>query len=172
MTEEIKNKKKSTMIIEKDRPFFSPMSMWREIDNAFDAFRRQFENHLWHPFRPFVVPHALSHRTRMPAMDFKDENDKFVLTMEIPGITKQDIDITLTEYQIEIKVEKEEGKKEEGECYVCQERISSNFKRVFEFPEEIVVDNSDATLENGILEISLPKKVPEPKREARKLDIK
>ena len=172
MPDEIIKKKKHVSIIDPDRPFFGPMSMWKELDTIFDAFRRQFDNHMMHPFRPFMVNPILESRTRLPAMDFKETEDSFILTAEIPGVPKEEIDITLTGTKIEITAQTGEERKEEGDCFVCQERISSNFKRVFEFPKEIVPDRSEATMKNGVLEIMLPKKEPEPKVEAKKSTLR
>ena len=173
MTDEIiKKKKKPTTIIEHNRPYFGPMSMWKELDTIFDAFRHQFDNHLMHPFRPFMVHPVLENRTRLPPMDFKETEDSYILTIELPGIPKEDIDISLTNTKIEIKADTSEEIKEEGDCYVCHERLSSTFNRVFEFPEEILADRSEASMEHGVLKIVLPKKEPEPKVEAKKLEIK
>jgi HSP20 family protein len=172
MTDEIivKKLKKPATIINQDRPFFGPMSMWKELDNAFDAFRHQFDNHFWHPFRPFMVHPAMQASTRLPPIDFKETEDSFILTAEIPGIAKENIDISLTNARIDISADTAEEKHEEGECYVCQERSSTSFKRSFEFPQEIVSEGAEASMENGILKIILPKKEPEPKVEAKKLD--
>ena len=171
MTDEIIKKKKPVSIIERDRPYFGPMSMWKELDTIFNAFRHQFDNHLMHPFRPFMVNPVLKGRTRLPPVDFKETEDSYILTVEIPGVPKEDIEISLTDTRIEIKAETSEEMKEEGECYVCQERLLNTFNRVFEFPEEILADKSKASMENGVLRIVLPKKEPEPKIEAKKLEI-
>ena len=172
MTDEIiVKKKKPGTIIEHDQPYFGPLSMWRELDNVFNAFSKQFDNHFLHPFRPMMVHPALASRTRLPAMDFKETEDSFILTAEIPGTPKEDIEISLTDTRIEISVESKEEKQEEGECFVCQERSSTSFKRVFDFPAEIISENAKASMENGILKVLLPKKDLKPRVEARKLEI-
>lgn len=172
MTEEITQKKKPTTIVELSRPYFGPMSMWKELDNIFDAFRHQFDNHIMHPFRPFMVNPILKSRIRLPPLDFKETEESYILTVEVPGVPKDDIEISLTDTRIEITAETREEAKDEGECYVCQERVSNTFNRVFEFPKEILADRSEASMENGVLKVVLPKKVPEPKVEAKKLEIK
>lgn len=172
MTEEITQKKKPTTIVELSRPYFGPMSMWKELDNIFDAFRHQFDNHMMHPFRPFMVNPILKSRMRLPPLNFKETEESYILSVEVPGVPKEDIEISLTDTRIEIKAETREETKEEGECYVCQERVSNTFNRIFEFPKEILADRSEASMENGVLKVVLPKKVPEPKVEAKKLEIK
>ena len=168
----IVKKKKPGTIIGHDQPYFGPLSMWRELDNVFNAFSKQFDNHFLHPFRPMMVHPALESRIRLPAMDFKETEDSFILTAEIPGIPKEDIETSLTDTRIEISVESKEEKQEEGECYVCQERSSTSFKRAFEFPAEIVSENAEASMENGILTVIFPKKELKPRVKARKLEIK
>lgn len=108
---------------------------------------------------------------RLPNMDFKDKGDSYVLTAEIPGVKKENIDITLTDNRIHIKTNNEEEKMEEGECYVCQERTSTKFHRTFEFPEIIDPDAVDATLEDGILSVTLGKKDCECEEEVKTVKI-
>jgi len=165
------NKKKGQIIERREMHPYSPLAMMQEVDNVFDAIKREFDDLFWNPFRPRFVSHVLEDRFRAPPMDLKDEGENLVLVAELPGMGKDDVDVTLTDDRIEIVAETKEEKKDEGECYICRERSYKKFKRVFEFPEEILSEKAEARLEDGVLKIVMPKKEPAPKKEARKLKI-
>jgi HSP20 family protein len=107
----------------------------------------------------------------MPSMNFKDKGDKFVLTAEVPGVKKEDFDISISDSMFHLKAESGEEMHEEGECYVCQERTSASYHRSMEFPEEIDSSNAKVTLENGVLTVDLPKKETTSSNGLRKLTI-
>ena len=104
-------------------------------------------------------------------MDFKDQGSKFVLSAEIPGVKKEDIEIIISDSRIHLKAESGEEKHEEGECYVCQERTSASFHRSMEFPEEIDSAIAKVTHVNGVLTLEFPKKEVKPSGGMRKLTI-
>ncbi len=172
MVTSIITRKKPTDIERRERPYYHPFSLMREFDDLFDDFRRNFGDFYLHPQRRALFDRTSNEMIRMPAMDLRDKGEYFLLTAEIPGINKDDMEITLTDERIEIKAELTLENKDENDCYICQERRSSSFHRMFEFPEHINAENAEAKLENGILEVILPKKEPVPKTEARKLEIK
>jgi len=76
----------------------------------------------------------------------------------MPGLDKGDIKINLTEDKLEISAETkyEEEKKEKG--YVYKERRSGSYYRTISLPSSIDSDNSKASYNNGILQITMPKK--------------
>jgi len=152
------------------RPHQHIMPMRRRRNGG--MIRRGFDDLFWNPFHNHIHHYPHQHGARLPTMDFKDKGEKFVLSAELPGVKKENIDLTVSDNFIHIKTNHQEEKIEEGECYVCQERTSSRFHRSFEFPEEINSDEVEATLENGILTISLPKKEEAPKENVKKLKVK
>lgn len=149
-----------------------------EFDRIFDDFRNSFENMLWSPFWGRFGRRGPGLRfredfLREPELDLIDKGQEFLLKAELPGISKDEVDIEVSRDRIEIKAERKEEKEErdEEECYLCQERSYSSFYRSLALPEEIVPDKVKAELKNGILEIKLPKEKPTEKPEKKKVKV-
>jgi HSP20 family protein len=116
---------------------------------------------------------------RMALYELADRGDKFELQVEVPGIEKEKIDLKATKYSIEISgkhSEKTEEKTEEkkGKRYLYTERLYRSFYRNVTLPEEIVPSKVAAKVENGVLKVDLPKKIPTKsgEGEATKIDVK
>ena len=96
-------------------------------------------------------------------VEIEDKGKEFIVKAEIPGIKKEDLDIDLDKNCICINAKKEENKKEESEEHTFKksEFRYGEYARTVYFPEEIDTERTEAKLENGILEISVPKRSPE-----------
>jgi HSP20 family protein len=155
-----------------------PYDLWNEMDRVFEDFMTNFDDFFWSPFSPRRRRHALlPWRTgaityREPYIDIIDTGKEFKLSAELPGVSKDNIDITVTEDTIELSAKAVKEEKEEKEGYLRQERGYSEFYRKLILPEEVLPDNADAKLEHGVLEITLPKKEPTAEPKKRKLEIK
>ena len=90
---------------------------------------------------------------KKPLCDIIDEKDKIIIQVEMPGFSKESIDIETGRNYVKIKAEEKEEKKKN---YILKER-ARNFYRYIEIPYEVEEENARAKLENGILEITLPK---------------
>lgn len=142
-----------------------------DFDQIFDDFQRGFEELLW-PFQRsdeplFLVPTL---DVRVPATDLEDRGKDFLLKTEMPGFTKED-DINIEVAADSVEIEGTVGWKYDNKTqnYICKERECSSFYRMESLPEEIDVDKVQAKLEDGILELILPKKTPKKKK---KINIK
>lgn len=92
-----------------------------------------------------------------PAVDILENNDQFVLKAEIPGMTKDDVKITLENNVLTIRGEKKnESDKKEGD-YHRIERSYGSFERSFTIPGTIKVNDIDAQYKDGVLTLTLPK---------------
>lgn len=91
-------------------------------------------------------------------VDIKEDNDSYKVIAEMPGFTKDDINIELDDDKLTLSVEKTEEKDEsnEDEKYIHKERRSSKMARTMHF-ENIDSENIEANLNDGLLEIKLPK---------------
>ena len=94
---------------------------------------------------------------RKPFIDLVETDKEVIATVEMPGLDKGDIKINLTEDKLEISAETkhEEEKKEKG--YIFKERRSGSYYRTISLPSSIDSDNSKASYNNGILQITMPK---------------
>jgi HSP20 family protein len=107
---------------------------------------------------------------RIPLTDLVDRGKDFLLTTELPGFKKED-DINIEVTDDSIKIEAVSGWKydEESQEYICKERECKSFFRQESLPEEIDIEKVEAKLEEGILEVILPKKTP---KETKKINVK
>lgn len=104
-----------------------------------------------------------------PAIDIKDEGDKLVVTADLPGVNKEDVEIKLKEDMLEISAKTRKEKETEEEGYLRRERAYNYFYRTVRLPTSVKEEGSTAKLENGVLTIMLPKtKIEEP---AKKIQI-
>ena len=140
-----------------------------EVDRWFDDLRNEFEQRFWGPVAPFAREGVLA--ARQPPVDLADNGRELVLTAELPGVKKEDLDLRVTPDGIEIGAQAQREREENGKDYAYRERSYSSFRRVLPFPEEILPDRVEAKLTDGVLEVRLPKKAPTPKREPVKVRV-
>jgi HSP20 family protein len=93
-----------------------------------------------------------------PAANIIEQNDAFHLEIAAPGMTKEDFKINLENNILTISAEINDEKREEGKNYSRKEFYYGSFARSFTLPKTIDLDNIRADYENGILNVSLPKK--------------
>lgn len=103
-----------------------------------------------------------------PAVDIREEVDRFVLHADIPGVDPKDIDIHMEAGMLTIKGERENRKKEERDGYKRIERAYGSFYRRFTLPDTADTDHISAKSNNGVLEITIPK---QEKIQARKISV-
>ena len=136
----------------------------RPFDTLFDNFRQDIEDAF---FTPFINPRSTgmlgftdSIETRIPLCDVVDKGDKYLVSLEVPGIQKDKIEVKATDEHITISGIEEKKNEKEEENYVLKERTYRSFSRKVPFPENIMPAKVDATVENGILKIEVPKQRP------------
>ncbi len=103
-----------------------------------------------------------------PRVDISEDEKSIVVTVEIPGISKEDVKVTINDDNVlVIKGEKKrEHKTEDKERnYIRLERSFGSFQRSFMLPDNVKKDNVTAKFENGVLTISLEKVEPEPPKQ-------
>jgi len=100
-----------------------------------------------------------------PAVDIKEDADKFVIQADIPGVKPEDIEISMEAGVLTVKGEKKSEVKTEKEGYKRVERIFGSFYRRFSLPDSANGDAINAACKNGVLEIVIPKReAVKPKR--------
>ena len=121
---------------------------------------------------PEYIFHKELNGMAMP-VDVKEYEDSYCLKIELPGITKENINIDINKSYVKIEAKKEIEKEEEDKKhkYHKSEFRYGNYSRTLYFPYEIDTKDAVAELKNGILEINLPKLHKE-NQETKKLEIK
>jgi HSP20 family protein len=94
---------------------------------------------------------------RWPKVDVIDRDDEIVIRAELPGVSKDDIDVSVTERAVTIKAKTKSESKEEKEHYYRCETTSGEFERSVMLPQEVESDGAQAGLKDGILELRLRK---------------
>lgn len=97
---------------------------------------------------------------KITAIDIIDKGKEYKITAEMPGVNKKDIEINITQNNINICGETNIETKEKDEGWIRRERSYSTICRTMAFPEEVNPDKADAKLKDGILEIFVTKKSP------------
>ncbi len=94
---------------------------------------------------------------RAPAVDFVEQKNESIVSVEIPGIAKEDVKISLEEDLLTVKGERKASALPEGARWIRSERSSGEFFRTIQLPHPVKADAVSAELVNGILRITLPK---------------
>ena len=92
-----------------------------------------------------------------PAVDIKEEADRFVIMADLPGVDPGDIEITMENGVLSIKGERKSEIRDEKEGYKRVERVSGTFYRRFSLPDSADAERIEAKGKDGVLEVSLPK---------------
>ena len=96
--------------------------------------------------------------TRIPSVNITENKNEFKIEMAAPGLERKDFKVEIENDALCISSEKEQEEKEEDKNYTRREYSYSSFKRTFSLPDNCITDKIDAKYDNGILNITLPKK--------------
>ena len=119
--------------------------------------------------RGFFGPARVQKSGRAIRIDVSETDAAFLVRAEIPGVKKEDIQVTIDGGEVTIGAEvKRDTRAAEGERVLCNERHEGAVYRSFAFASDIDEVASEAKYENGVLELKLAKKTP---LAARKLTI-
>ncbi|MEX2705176.1 MAG: Hsp20/alpha crystallin family protein [Candidatus Freyrarchaeum guaymaensis] len=153
----------------------SRASFLRAFDDILEDFRRNFEELMrpwWYPTMPERRLAEIEEMVRYPYVDLIDEGDSYTVHAELPGLSKDQIELSLTNERLDLNAEVKEEKEETGKNYIHRERSYSAFRRCIVFPEEVVPEKAEAEMKKGVLTVKIPKKTPTPKVKPVKVEIK
>jgi len=100
-----------------------------------------------------------------PAANVKEDDSKYMVEVEMPGINKEYLEVIIKGKDLLIKGEKKEENREKGESYLMVERYQGSFRRTFRFASELNTKKASAEFKNGILTVTLPKTKKEKTKE-------
>ena len=110
----------------------------------------------WDPLSPLLrQPGEVTFRS--PAVDVYEDQDAIVVETELPGMKKEEVQVTLTGDLLTISGKRESEKKIERKDYFRLERSASSVSRSVRLPVEVQADKMTATLKDGVLEIRAPR---------------
>ena len=138
-----------------DNPF---MLLQREIDRLFDNFTQGF---------PALSTGGAAEL--LPNLDVTETDKQIEITAELPGLQEKDVQVNLADNVLTIRGEKKAEKEEKDKTYRLVERSYGSFVRSLELPEGVNADAIKASIDKGVLKVTVPKPAP---AQVKKIDVK
>ncbi|GEM_PF-1082404 len=144
----------------------SPMAWW---ENAFPlqqemtkifyglpaAFAPQMNDMF--SFRPMLA-NWWGSEFKVPNVDLVENDNSFVVKAELPGVEAKDVSVSIADRSLTVSGEKFEEKEAGDETYLCRECMSGSFSRTLALPETADLADAQASFENNVLTVTVPKK--------------
>lgn len=160
-------------------PYSSPLSEMSPIDvwnaNPFTIMRRMSEDMdqmlRGFGFAPWPQPSGRGQSWDFsPPIEVYERNGKLTVRAELPGLSKDDVKVEVTDDGLMISGERRDENEERGEGFYRSERSYGRFQRIIPLPPDVTdVEAAEAKFENGVLEVSLP--VPESRGRRREIPV-
>ena len=125
----------------------------------------RFQRHLDHALGEYADGANVSW---IPRVDIHEEDSRFVVTADLPGVEGKDIEITADKGVLTIKGERSSEKKPSKDGFERVERASGSFLRRFTLPETADAETIKASHVNGVLEVTIPKR---PQEQPRRISV-
>ena len=106
-----------------------------------------------------------------PATEASSNEGAYDINMELPGVSDEDIELTVDNGVVTVSGEKRSYEEKRGDTWYFSERQYGAFRRSFRLPEDAQGDKASAKMKDGVLHVTVPKKVLEAGREAKKISI-
>jgi len=123
-----------------------------ELERLFERMSRQFEeaSQSWEGTTFGVGMETAS-------LDLVERDEEFVVTVDLPGFERDDVEIAVTDHTLRVEAEREVETEEGDERYIRRERRQASTRRSVQLPEEVDTDAVSARMRNGVLTVTLPK---------------
>lgn len=141
--------KEQPPVSDSERSNRSLVSLQRDINHVFEDFWRNVENG-WNGRDDMM---SLS----SPSTDVTETDTSVDVSMELPGMTEKDIDISLSKNEMTIRGEKKIEHQEERKGVYMSERMFGSFYRTVPLPGGVDAEKAEAKFKNGVLTVSVPK---------------
>jgi HSP20 family protein len=142
---------------------FGPVNLMREMERMMGQATKDIDYSIWPP--------ALSVGPRFPAVDIKDEGDHYLVEVDLPGLSKEDVEVMVGEGVLDITAKRESNREESDESYIRRERGFVSFHRRLNLPDDATEEKLEAKLDDGVLKV-LVQKVTEGTEKRKKVEVK
>lgn len=138
------------------------LTPWRKRNPAPVSSLQTEMNRMFEDFfsQPFGFPASMSQFQVPMAIDVKEDDKSVTVTAELPGVDGKDVQISVHDDVLEIKGHKSEEKKRDEESLHVVERSYGSFARRLLLPAEVDSDRAEASMDKGVLTLTLPKLGP------------
>ncbi len=130
------------------------LTPWRP-SGKLDELRRSFED-IW-PSWPSLGWYPFETGEWVPAMDFYEKDDKYMVKAELPGMKQEDVDVSVVGNRLIIKGEKKAETEVKEENYYRSERSYGSFFRSVDLPPDADPNKIEANYDDGVLEVAIAK---------------
>ncbi|MBD0371517.1 MAG: Hsp20/alpha crystallin family protein [Pyrinomonadaceae bacterium] len=138
---------------------------FRDLRSLQDEVNRLFSTNLSRAFDD----EGIARGAWMPNVDIYENKDQIVLEAELPGMNREDFDLSIENNIITLRGERKFEKKDDGDNYHRVERAYGTFTRSFTLPQTVSAEGATAEYKNGVLRVTLPKRE---EVKARRIEIK
>lgn len=144
------------------------LTRYRPVDDAF-SLPRQIDRWMNEALgsREWAAGETL--RQWLPATDVSETPEALVLCLEVPGMSREHLKISVERNILTVKGEKQQETSSENETFYRTERSYGSFERSFSLPSHVDADSVNASIENGVLTLRLPRRE---EAKAREIAIK
>lgn len=125
------------------------MNVEREFNRLLDSFGNRFGLR--------DTDEGLENAVWSPLTDISEDNDKYVVSMDIPGVDKKDVKISYKNGSLIVSGERKQESEDKSSKYHRIERAYGKYYREFTLPEKIVEDKIEANFKDGTLKVTIPK---------------
>ena len=138
---------------------YASSNLQKDFNRMLNRLTRDFEDFFGMP-KQQAESGLMPWRSGMPSVDIEDKGKDFVLTVDLPGFRKEEVNVEVTHDYVNIQARKQETKESEDKKknYLRKERASEAYYRRVTLPQEVNSDQAQASLNDGVLQITLPKK--------------
>ena len=131
-------------------------SLFEDYDKLFNQVSRPLE---------FFRTNGDGEKVPNFAIDIREDDEQFVIIADVPGLSEDELDLTLNKHVLTIKGERTtENTEREGTRFVRTERVSGRFERLIQLPESADFEKIVAKLDKGVLRLTVPKREAEQPR--------
>lgn len=125
--------------------------------DPFDEIRRMQEQmeQMMRTFPALETRHA--GETFSPLTDIAEEDNRIIVTTDLPGVDKENVELSVRDNYLVISAEKGKEEEKEKEGYIRRERSTIRYYREIPLPEGVTEEGATAQLKNGVLTVTLPK---------------
>ncbi|ESS71277.1 heat shock protein Hsp20 [Methyloglobulus morosus KoM1] len=124
--------------------------------DEFDSFFDDFLLRRWPRVFDWNLPAMGTLEKSFPKVDIIDHENEIEVQAALPGVKKEDLDVTINNQAITIRTSRKEEKKEEGK-YFRREITRGEYQRTLSLPDYVDSDNAKASFKDGILKVAIPK---------------
>lgn len=145
-----------------------PYGLMRRFSGEID---RMFQDFGFRPHFGALLPELHKPIAWTPDVEILERKGEFVVRVDLPGMTKDNVTVNVTDECLTIEGERKHEEKETREGYYRSERTYGSFARTIALPEGAGWDLAKATFKDGVLEVAIPLP-PRPAKKARSIEVK